>query len=82
MASDASQRDPFSHKDGAMTTAQDVARLARQAVRDVQRGVDSLAGRDTAIRQMRSEGATLRAIAEAAGLTHTAVANILKKEGK
>ena len=36
--------------------------------------------RDKAIRQMRDEGATLRAIAEAAGLTHTAIARILDRE--
>jgi hypothetical protein len=33
--------------------------------------------RDEAIHRMRAEGSTLRAIAEAAGLTHTAVAKIL-----
>lgn len=35
--------------------------------------------RDEAIRQMRAEGASLRAIAEAAGLTHTAIAKILAR---
>lgn len=37
------------------------------------------ARRDEAIRQMRDEGATLRAIAEAANLSHTAVAKILAR---
>lgn len=35
--------------------------------------------RDEAIRQMRGEGASLRTIAEAAGLTHTAIAKILSR---
>lgn len=38
------------------------------------------AERDAAIRQMRDEGASLRTIAEAAGLTHTAIAKILAKD--
>lgn len=36
--------------------------------------------RDESIRRAREGGATLRAIADAAGLSHTQVANILKKE--
>jgi lambda repressor-like predicted transcriptional regulator len=39
----------------------------------------ALEHRDESIRQMRAEGATLRAIAEAAGLTHQAIAKILAK---
>jgi lambda repressor-like predicted transcriptional regulator len=35
--------------------------------------------RADAIAQMRAEGATLRAIAEAAGISHAAVAKILAK---
>lgn len=35
--------------------------------------------RDEAIRQMRAEGASLRTIAVAAGLTHTAIAKILER---
>lgn len=35
--------------------------------------------RDAAIRQMRDEGSTLRSIADAAGLTHTAIAKILAR---
>lgn len=35
--------------------------------------------RDQAIERMRAEGASLRTIAEAAGLTHTAVAKILAR---
>lgn len=37
------------------------------------------AERDAAIRAMRDEGASLRTIAEAAGLTHTAIAKILAR---
>lgn len=35
--------------------------------------------RDEAIRRARDEGASLRVIAEAAGLTHTAIAKILAR---
>lgn len=41
---------------------------------------EATAKRDAAIRQMRDEGSSLRSIAEAAGLTHTAVAKILKRQ--
>lgn len=54
------------------TTAQQLASQAHKAR-------EATARRDALIRAMRSEGATLRAIAEAAGLTHTAVAKILAK---
>lgn len=55
-----------------MTTAQQVATWAEKArVATVRR--------DEAIRRMRDEGATLRAIAEAAGMTHPGVARILAK---
>jgi len=40
---------------------------------------EATARRDDLIRQMRAEGSTLRSIAEAAGLTHTAVAKILAR---
>jgi len=53
-------------------TEQAVASWARKAREATSR-------RDEAIHQMRSEGATLRAIAQAAGLTHTAVAKILAR---
>jgi lambda repressor-like predicted transcriptional regulator len=39
----------------------------------------ALTHRDDAIREMRAEGAALRTIAEAAGLTHSAIAKILKR---
>lgn len=55
-----------------MTTAQEVASQSRKAR-------DATLARDKAIRQMHAEGATLRAIAEAAGLTHTAIAKILAR---
>lgn len=51
-------------------TAKDVASWSRKAREATLR-------RDQEIRRMRAEGATLRAIAEAAGLTHTAIAKIL-----
>jgi DNA invertase Pin-like site-specific DNA recombinase len=54
------------------TTAQQLASQARKAR-------EATARRDALIRQMRDEGATLRAIADAAGLTHTAVAKILAR---
>ncbi len=38
--------------------------------------------RDDLIRGMRAEGASLRQIAVAAGLSHTAIANILAKDTK
>jgi hypothetical protein len=53
-------------------TAQEVARWANKAR-------EATAERDDRIRQMRDEGASLRAIAEAAGLTHTAIAKILAR---
>lgn len=40
---------------------------------------EATARRDEAIRQMHAEGASLRAIGEAAGLSHTAVAKILAR---
>lgn len=52
------------------TTAQQLASQARKAR-------EAIARRDSLIRQMRAEGATLRAIAQAAGLNHQTVANIL-----
>ena len=55
-----------------MTTAQ---RLAAQAKRAREATVE----RDSLILQMRAEGASLRAIAEAAGLTHPAIVKILRK---
>lgn len=56
-----------------MTTARQLASQAHKAREATLR-------RDELIHQMRAEGATLRAIAEAAGLTHTAVAKILGKQ--
>lgn len=53
-------------------TAKDVASWSRKAR-------EATLHRDEAIRAMRAEGATLRAIAEAAGLTHTAIAKILAR---
>lgn len=53
-------------------TAQLLASQARKAREAVSR-------RDQLICQMRSEGSTLRAIADACGLTHTAVAKILAR---
>lgn len=52
-----------------MTTAQRVASWAKKAREATER-------RDEAIRQMRDEGASLRAIAAEAHLSHTAIAKI------
>lgn len=54
-------------------TAKEVASWAKKAR-------EATAQRDAAIRRMRDEGSTLRAIAEAAGLNHQTVANILAKQ--
>ena len=54
------------------TTAQQLASQARKAR-------EAVARRDALIRQMRDEGSPLRTIAEAAGLTHTAIAKILSR---
>lgn len=53
-------------------SAREVASWARKAREATQR-------RDEAIRAMRDEGASLRTIAEAASLSHTAVAKILNR---
>ena len=55
-----------------MTTAQQLASQSKRAR-------EATARRDELIRLMRAEGATLRAIADAAGITHTAVAKILAR---
>ena len=55
-----------------MTLAQQVASWAKKAREATTR-------RDEAIRQMHDEGASLRAIAEAASLSHTAIAKILRR---
>lgn len=44
-----------------------------------QRVREATAMRDKAIRQMHAEGATLRAIGEAAGMSHSAIAKILRR---
>ena len=54
------------------TTAQELASQAQKAREAVSR-------RDALIRQMRVEGSPLRTIAEAAGLSHTAIAKILSR---
>lgn len=53
-------------------TAKEVASWARKAR-------EATGRRDEEIRRMRAEGSTLRAIAEAAGLTHTAIAKIVNR---
>lgn len=53
-------------------TAKEVASWAKKAR-------EATVQRDQAIRRMRDEGSTLRSIAEAAGLTHTAVAKIVAR---
>lgn len=58
-----------------MTAAREVATWAAKAQ-------VATAKRDEAIRAMRAEGATLRAIAKAAGMTHAGVARVLRKGEK
>lgn len=53
-------------------SAKEVASWARKAR-------EATARRDQAIRRMRDQGASLRAIAEAASLSHTAIAKILSR---
>ena len=55
-----------------MTPEQQVASWARKAREATER-------RDAAIQTMRDEGASLRAIADAAQLSHTAIAKILSR---
>jgi lambda repressor-like predicted transcriptional regulator len=55
------------------TPAVTVARLAKKAR-------DAKAERDKAIRAMHAAGASLRVIAEAAGLNHNTIAKIVKGE--
>lgn len=55
-----------------MAAQQQVASWAKKAR-------EATTARDEAIRAMRDEGASLRAIAEAARLSHTAIANILAR---
>lgn len=59
-------------RNGPMNTGQQLASQARKAREATLR-------RDELIRQMKTEGASLRTIAEAAGLTHTAIAKILAR---
>jgi lambda repressor-like predicted transcriptional regulator len=56
-----------------VTTAQQLASQARKAR-------EATARRDNLIRQMRAEGATLRAIAAAAGLSPQGVVKILGRD--
>lgn len=53
--------------------------IRQQVVSWAKKAREAAVRRDAAIRDMRAEGATLRAIAEAAGLSHTAVARIVAK---
>jgi DNA invertase Pin-like site-specific DNA recombinase len=54
---------------GAAEQLSEVSRQAR----------DTLVLRDQLVRQMRADGASLRQIAEAAGLSHSAIARILAR---
>lgn len=53
-----------------MTTAQELASQAKRAR-------EATARRDELVRQMRAEGASLRTIASAAGLSHMAISKIV-----
>lgn len=54
-------------------------RRAQKVAAEAQKARQATERRNEAMLAMRDEGATLRAIAEAAQLSHTQVANILKK---
>lgn len=54
-------------------TAKELAAWARKAR-------EATEHRDQLIRQMRAEGSPLRTIAEAAGLSHTAIAKIVGRQ--
>lgn len=56
-----------------MTTTTDIL---TDVARATDRATDALTERNDAIRRALDHGATLRAIAEAAGVTHQTVANI------
>ena len=51
----------------------------RKVRREADKARKAIEARDAAICEMRDAGATLRAIAEAAGITHSGVARILKR---
>jgi len=55
------------------------ATVAQQLASQSKRAREAVARRDDLIRQMRAEGATLRAIAEVAGLSHMGVRKILQR---
>ncbi len=52
---------------------------AKQLASQARKAREATARRDELIVQMRAEGEALRTIAEAAGLSHTAVAKVLAK---
>ena len=60
-----------------MTTAEQLARAAER----VRRAERDVAERDRLIRLMHAEGASLRQIAAVAGMSHGAIAKIVKREG-
>lgn len=53
---------------------------ARLLASQARKAREATARRDALIRQMRAEGASLREIAQAAGLTHTGIARILARQ--
>jgi hypothetical protein len=55
------------------------ASTAQQLASQAKKAREATLRRDELIRQMRAEGSTLRAIAEVAGLTHTAIVKILAR---
>jgi hypothetical protein len=56
-----------------------VTGTARRLAAEAKRAREATIRRDSLILQMRAEGASLRAIAQAAGLTHPAIVKILRK---
>lgn len=65
-------------------TDQDTGRRLAAAVRRMEAAArrldDAVAERDALIAAMRREGATLRAIGQAAGITHAAVSKALRRD--
>jgi DNA invertase Pin-like site-specific DNA recombinase len=69
-----SENPSAARKAAAVMGAKEVSSWAKKAR-------EATARRDQEIREMHAGGATLRAIGEAAGLSHTAIKKILDREG-
>lgn len=65
----------------SLTDARRITELARQVASWARKARQATARRDMAIVAMRAEGASLRTIADAAGLSHAGVLRILHRHG-